>query len=73
MIGYTIKHKKYELPLGIVLILAGAVGNYIDRLTKGYVIDFISTPYMIFNLADLFIVIGVIFLFTNVTPFSHGV
>jgi signal peptidase II len=42
-------------------ILAGAIGNMIDRIRLGYVIDFISIwKYPIFNLADAYIVIGVL-------------
>ena len=53
-------------PLGVtagVLILGGGIGNVIDRVCRGYVVDmfdlqFISYP--IFNLADCFVVAGVI-------------
>ena len=53
--------------LGYSLILGGAISNFIDRLVHGYVIDFIDVKifnydYPIFNLADTFIVIGVILL-----------
>ena len=46
------------------LILAGSLGNGIDRLTTGYVVDFIHLYYQnwhwaIFNFADSFICIGV--------------
>ena len=47
------------------LILGGAIGNLIDRIIYGYVIDFLdfkigSFNYPIFNIADISIVIGVI-------------
>lgn len=53
-------------PLGVmagVLVLGGGIGNVIDRVCRGYVVDmfdlqFISYP--IFNLADCFVVVGVI-------------
>lgn len=49
------------------MILGGAIGNFTDRIFYGYVTDFIDITlfgynYPIFNLADTFIVIGVIIL-----------
>lgn len=48
--------------LGIGFIISGAIGNLVDRLFLGYVRDFISIRLFsfVFNLADLFITIGVI-------------
>lgn len=47
------------LPVGA--ILGGAVGNLIDRIRLGYVVDFIDPiAWPAFNLADAFIVLGVI-------------
>ena len=44
---------------GCVFILAGAVGNLYDRITLGYVIDFLDfRVWPVFNLADSFITIG---------------
>lgn len=57
--------------LGLVFILSGAIGNFIDRLRLGYVIDFIDVDwnilgwqhdFAIFNIADVAINIGVILL-----------
>ncbi len=50
---------------GLTLILAGALGNYIDRLAYGYVIDFVVWKYTdeyrwpTFNVADVLICVGV--------------
>ena len=46
-------------------ILAGTIGNGIDRITKGYVIDFINLNFIdfpVFNIADVSINIGFIFI-----------
>lgn len=51
----------WNLDFGILLILSGAISNIIDRLYFGCVIDLINPPIgPIFNLADVFIAIGVI-------------
>ena len=53
---------------GLSLILAGSLGNGIDRVIKGYVIDFINLniyDFPIFNIADIAINIGCIILIFN--------
>lgn len=52
------------LPIGLSLILGGAIGNFIDRAMTGEVVDFIrfnfgSYTFPIFNIADSAICIGV--------------
>jgi signal peptidase II len=47
------------LRVGMGLVLGGAVGNLVDRLRYGYVVDFLELPYWpIFNVADACIVAG---------------
>lgn len=53
------------LRAGLVLILAGALGNLIDRVCWGYVIDFVlvylgTWPFPAFNLADSAITVGAV-------------
>lgn len=55
------------MQLGLTLIFAGAIGNFIDRLFRGNVVDFIDTKiinydFPIFNVADACLTIGVIVL-----------
>ena len=53
------------LRAALILITSGAVGNFIDRIRNGYVVDFIETAFMdfpVFNVADSCLVIGTIFL-----------
>ena len=47
-----------------VLIIAGGVGNIIDRVILGYVVDYISVSFFppVFNFADCCIVVGVVLL-----------
>jgi signal peptidase II len=59
--------KKHEtlLAVALALVLGGAVGNLIDRLAYGYVIDFLDVYYNdlhwpAFNIADSAITLGVI-------------
>lgn len=47
----------------LFLIIAGASGNLFDRLKYGFVIDYFDLKYFtVFNLADIMITIGIIFL-----------
>lgn len=70
-VARLILNKKYELDkkakLGLSLIIAGGMGNLIDRIVRGYVIDYIDITELIniivFNFADICIVSGVILVF----------
>ena len=49
------------LKTALVLIFSGALGNAIDRIFLGYVIDFIETTFIsfpVFNVADILITVG---------------
>lgn len=54
--------------VALALILGGALGNIVDRIRHGYVVDFADLhfgafrPFMIFNVADACITIGVLLL-----------
>lgn len=67
---YYIKKNKVDGKLNIIafsLIIGGSLGNLIDRIVRGYVVDFISIKlgsynFPIFNVADTLIVVGVFLL-----------
>lgn len=48
------------LPVALGLLIGGSAGNLVDRLRLGHVTDFLDLSYWpAFNLADMFIVVGV--------------
>ena len=57
----------------IVAIFAGGIGNTIDRLRFGFVVDMIQTEFMVFpvfNVADCFITCGCILLMAHLILFN---
>ncbi len=63
----------WPLRLAMVLEFGGAVGNLIDRLTVGWVTDFVSIwRFPVFNVADLCITLGVIVLLLGVWSQERG-
>ncbi len=63
LVGMIIYRKKLNLPLAVSLsfIVGGGIGNMIDRLALGYVVDFVNVElinFAIFNAADSFICVG---------------
>jgi signal peptidase II len=47
----------------LLLITAGAIGNYLDRIVRGYVVDFVHVPHWpVFNVADAYVTVGAILL-----------
>ena len=67
MVVWLAKLKQHEtlLAVALSLVLGGAIGNLIDRLAYGYVIDFLDVYYQswhwpAFNIADSAITLGVV-------------
>ncbi len=55
------QNRSKTLNLGLCFILAGAVGNMIDRITLGFVVDFLDfriIDFPVFNIADIFVCVG---------------
>ncbi|HEY8946411.1 MAG TPA: signal peptidase II, partial [Polyangiaceae bacterium] len=47
----------------LLLVTAGAIGNYLDRIFRGYVVDFVHLKHWpVFNVADVYITVGYGFL-----------
>lgn len=69
--GYILCKYKIEGKLfftAIVLIFGGGVGNLIDRIFRGYVVDFLQFSFFspVCNLADYFITVGAVLLIVSV-------
>ena len=63
VIWYMISKKPQNklLTISLALMLSGAIGNVIDRIFRGYVVDFIETTFIkfpVFNIADIAITTG---------------
>lgn len=64
---FTVRYK-YKRPLFLissVMIMAGGLGNLIDRVRQGYVVDYFDVKlfnFAIFNFADVCVVLGAVFM-----------
>ncbi len=62
------REKRRDDAWGLALVLGGALGNILDRIRFGYVVDFMDLhfgewrPFLVFNIADAAITIGVLLL-----------
>ena len=66
-IWYLHKHMEDSLwmVLGLTLIIAGGLGNFIDRISQGFVVDMFHLDFVnfaIFNVADSYLTVGVVVL-----------
>ncbi len=73
------RHSALEV-IALALVVAGGIGNCIDRLTTGYVVDFIRFTFIdfpVFNVADICVTCGVVLFLVAVVraefvPGVHG-
>ncbi|MCX7904360.1 MAG: signal peptidase II [Caloramator sp.] len=79
MIYYLLKTtnlNKWER-ISLIFIISGAVGNLIDRIFRGYVVDFIHFyikdifDWPVFNIADILVVVGAIILAFSILFFKN--
>lgn len=62
----TAHPRRWPLTVGCALILGGALGNLLDRIRLGYVVDFINFSFWpAFNIADSSVTIGVALLLAS--------
>ena len=68
VVAWIWREKRRDDAIALALVLGGAVGNIVDRIRFGYVVDFADLhfgewrPFLIFNVADAAITIGVLLL-----------
>ena len=67
LIIYKIKYKPQGkiINTSLCLLISGAIGNLIDRIFRGFVVDMLEVTfieYPVFNVADCFVVIGAVLL-----------
>jgi len=74
----TLKDSHPLLVISLSMLIGGGIGNMIDRISRGYVIDFFKflfVKFAVFNVADCFVTVGAVllaiyllFLFKDETP-----
>ena len=76
---FRLRDNQRLLALSLALILGGAIGNLIDRVLLGYVVDFISVHYQqrffpAFNIADSAISVGAVLMIADmfIHPENHA-
>jgi len=68
VLTWQVRHQSIWWLVSLTLIFSGALGNLLERLARGYVVDFIHLHYYdrfswpVFNAADIFITCGAIVL-----------
>lgn len=66
---YMLKNISWGETFGLALVLAGGIGNAIDRFTLGYVVDFIEFTFInfpVFNIADIGVTCGFVITFIGI-------
>ena len=59
--SYKKKHYDPLLYIGLAIVSGGGIGNMIDRIMLGYVVDFVDfrlINFAVFNVADIFVCVG---------------
>ncbi len=77
LLVYTLKYERLHpvFMTASALIISGALGNLIDRVFRGYVVDFLEFAFIdfpVFNIADCFVVAGACLLAIQVLFLEKG-
>ncbi len=59
------EYKFFGMRIALVLLISGAIGNFIDRIRHGYVVDFIyfkPINFPVFNVADIYVSLAAVLL-----------
>jgi signal peptidase II len=65
IMGRRLAHGRRSVQVALGLLLGGALGNLIDRVVRGYVVDYVDISkidFPVFNLADAAVCVGVVWL-----------
>ncbi len=63
---FKLKNQNYLFIISLSMLIGGGIGNMIDRIFRGYVVDFFKflfVKFAIFNVADCFVTVGAFVLF----------
>ena len=72
------REKRRDDTVALALVLGGALGNILDRVRFGYVVDYADfhiggwQPFLVFNIADAAITIGVLLLLVRALLMRDG-
>ncbi len=77
MVVFFQKNKGFLVRLSLMLVIAGAVGNLIDRVRQGFVVDFLhfypfGYDFPVFNVADICVDVGAALLIIWLLFFYHA-
>lgn len=69
------KKRKWFISWGIALIASGAIGNILDKVFRGFVVDFIQVKlidFPVFNIADILVSVGTVMVAIAILFLENG-
>ncbi|MFC1721938.1 signal peptidase II [Patescibacteria group bacterium] len=75
LLSLYLKYLRQDKLISVIalgLVLGGAVGNIADRIQLGFVVDYVGIWILpVFNLADIFIILGVLLMIWRIMVLDH--